>query len=143
MCAEGGQYAFGLIRPHTPETSDGILTSVGIREGFADADVSPGVLAYAGLLAGTVAMSALEYAKLCAKHNRRPNSLPSERCSREHPARNLISSPDSTCRAAFPRPGWASRRRVDRPTTRWRPMPSPSTASRPPPAPLPCATRSR
>jgi len=57
---------FGWIRPHIPEASDGILTSAGICEGFAGAGVSSGMLVFAGfagLVAGTLAMGAVEYSK--------------------------------------------------------------------------------
>jgi VIT1/CCC1 family predicted Fe2+/Mn2+ transporter len=52
------------VRPQVPEASDGILTSAGICEGFAGAGVSSGVLIFAGfaaLVAGTLAMGAVEY----------------------------------------------------------------------------------
>jgi VIT family len=55
------------VRPHVPESSDGILTSAGICEGFAGAGVGSGVLIFAGfaaLVAGTLAMGAVEYSKL-------------------------------------------------------------------------------
>ena len=51
-------------RPHVPESSDGILTSAGICEGFAGAGVDSAVLifaGFAGLVAGTLAMGAVEY----------------------------------------------------------------------------------
>jgi vacuolar iron transporter family protein len=73
---------FGWIRPHIPEASDGILTSAGICEGFAGAGVSSGVLlfaGFAGLVAGTLAMGAVEYAKLSAEHDRRLAELAAER----------------------------------------------------------------
>jgi VIT1/CCC1 family predicted Fe2+/Mn2+ transporter len=56
-----------------PEASDGILTSAGICEGFAGAGVSSRVLifaGFAGLVAGTLAMGAVEYSKLRAEHDR-------------------------------------------------------------------------
>jgi VIT1/CCC1 family predicted Fe2+/Mn2+ transporter len=77
---------FGWIRPHVPEASDGILTSAGICEGFAGADVSPGVLAFAGfagLLAGTLAVGAVEYSKLRAEHDRQAAQLAAERALHE------------------------------------------------------------
>ena len=55
------------VRPHVPEASDGILTSAGICEGFAGAGVSSAVLIFAGftaLVAGTLAMGAVEYSML-------------------------------------------------------------------------------
>src|SRR5215471_18658496 len=69
---------FRWIRPHIPEASDGILTSAGICEGFAGAGVSSGVLAFAGfagLLAGTLAMGAVQYSKLRAEHDRQAAQL--------------------------------------------------------------------
>jgi vacuolar iron transporter family protein len=73
---------FGLMRPHFPEATDGILTSAGICEGFAGAGVSPGVLlfaGFAGLVAGTLAMGAVEYSKLRADHDREAAQLAAER----------------------------------------------------------------
>jgi VIT1/CCC1 family predicted Fe2+/Mn2+ transporter len=73
---------FGWTRPHIPEASDGILTSAGICEGFAGAGVSSGVLVFAGfavLVAGTLAMGAVEYAKLSAEHDRQVAELAAER----------------------------------------------------------------
>jgi VIT1/CCC1 family predicted Fe2+/Mn2+ transporter len=72
----------GWIRPHVPEASDGILTSAGMCEGFAGAGVSSGVLAFAGLaglVAGTLAMGAVEYSKLRAEHDRQAAQLAAER----------------------------------------------------------------
>ena len=74
--------AFGWVRPHIPEASDGILTSAGICEGFAGAGVSQGVLVFAGfagLVAGTLAMGAVEYSKLRAEHDRQVAELAAER----------------------------------------------------------------
>jgi VIT1/CCC1 family predicted Fe2+/Mn2+ transporter len=74
--------AFGWVRPHIPEASDGILTSAGICEGFAGAGVSQGVLVFAGfagLVAGTLAMGAVEYSKLRAEHDRQVGELAAER----------------------------------------------------------------
>jgi VIT1/CCC1 family predicted Fe2+/Mn2+ transporter len=74
--------AFGWVRPHIPEASDGILTSAGICEGFAGAGVSEGVLVFAGfagLVAGTLAMGAVEYSKLRAEHDRQMAELAAER----------------------------------------------------------------
>ena len=70
------------MRPHFPEASDGILTSAGICEGFAGAGVSSGVLlfaGFAGLVAGTLAMGAVEYSKLRAEHDRQVGQLAAER----------------------------------------------------------------
>ena len=72
----------GWVRPHVPEATDGILTSAGICEGFAGAGVSRGVLVFAGfagLLAGTLAMGAVEYAKLHAESDRQEGQLAAER----------------------------------------------------------------
>ena len=73
---------FGLVRPHFPEASDGILTSAGICEGFAGAGVSQGVLVFAGfaaLVAGTLAMGGIEYSKLRAEQDRQLAELAAER----------------------------------------------------------------
>jgi vacuolar iron transporter family protein len=73
---------FGLVRPHFPEASDGILTSAGICEGFAGAGVSSGVLlfaGFAGLVAGTLAMGGVEYSKLRAEQDRQAAELAAER----------------------------------------------------------------
>jgi vacuolar iron transporter family protein len=73
---------FGLIRPHVPEASDGILTSAGICEGFAGAGVSSGVLlfaGFAGLVAGTLAMGTVEYSKLRAECDRQTAQIAAER----------------------------------------------------------------
>lgn len=72
----------GWMRPHVPEASDGILTSAGICEGFAGAGVSQGVLVFAGfagLVAGTLAMGAVEYSKLRAEQDRQRGQLAAER----------------------------------------------------------------
>ena len=72
----------GWMRPHVPEASDGILTSAGICEGFAGAGVSQGVLVFAGfagLVAGTLAMGAVEYSKLRADQDRQQSQLAAER----------------------------------------------------------------
>src|ERR1700744_4319933 len=74
------------VRPHVPESSDGILTSAGICEGFAGAGASPGVLAFAGfagLVAGTVAMGAVEYSKLRAERDQQVAQLTAERARLE------------------------------------------------------------
>jgi len=79
---EAAKTVFGLMRPHIPEATDGILTSAGICEGFAGADVSSGVLVFAGfagLVAGTLAMGAVEYSKLRAERDRLVSQLAAER----------------------------------------------------------------
>jgi VIT1/CCC1 family predicted Fe2+/Mn2+ transporter len=73
---------FGWIRPHIPEASDGILTSAGICEGFAGAGVGSRVLffaGFAGLVAGTLAMGAVEYSKLRAEYDQQVGELAAER----------------------------------------------------------------
>ena len=73
---------FGWIRPHIPEASDGILTSAGICEGFAGAGVGSRVLffaGFAGLVAGTLAMGAVEYSKLRAERDLQVGELAAER----------------------------------------------------------------
>jgi VIT1/CCC1 family predicted Fe2+/Mn2+ transporter len=73
---------FGWINPHIPEASDGILTSAGICEGFAGAGVGSRVLffaGFAGLVAGTLAMGAVEYSKLRAEHDLQVAELVAER----------------------------------------------------------------
>jgi VIT1/CCC1 family predicted Fe2+/Mn2+ transporter len=70
------------VRPHIPESSDGILTSAGICEGFAGAGVGSGVLIFAGfaaLVAGTLAMGAVEYSKLRAERDQQLAQLAAER----------------------------------------------------------------
>ncbi len=70
------------VRPHVPESSDGILTSAGICEGFAGAGVGSSVLifaGFAGLVAGTLAMGAVEYSKLRAEHDQQVAQLAKER----------------------------------------------------------------
>jgi VIT1/CCC1 family predicted Fe2+/Mn2+ transporter len=70
------------MRPHVPESSDGILTSAGICEGFAGAGVPSGVLifaGFAGLVAGTLAISAVEYTKLRAERDQQVAQLAEER----------------------------------------------------------------
>jgi VIT1/CCC1 family predicted Fe2+/Mn2+ transporter len=67
---------------HVPEASDGILSSAGICEGFAGAGVSSGVLifaGFAGLVAGTLAMGAVEYSKLRAELDQQTGQLARER----------------------------------------------------------------
>jgi VIT1/CCC1 family predicted Fe2+/Mn2+ transporter len=82
VALEAARTVFGLMRPHFPEATDGILTSAGICEGFAGADVSSGVLVFAGfagLVAGTLAMGAVEYSKLRAERDRLVSQLAAER----------------------------------------------------------------
>jgi vacuolar iron transporter family protein len=70
------------VRPHVPESSDGILTSAGICEGFAGAGVGSGVLifaGFAGLVAGTLAMGTVEYSKLRAERDQQVAQLAKER----------------------------------------------------------------
>ena len=70
------------VRPHVPESSDGILTSAGICEGFAGAGVGSAVLifaGFAGLVAGTLAMGAVEYSKLRAERDQQAAQLSRER----------------------------------------------------------------
>jgi vacuolar iron transporter family protein len=70
------------VRPHLPEATDGILTSAGICEGFAGAGVGRSVIVFAGfagLVAGTLAMGAVEYAKLRAETDRQAAQLAAER----------------------------------------------------------------
>jgi len=74
------------VRPHVPEASDGILTSAGICEGFAGAGVGSGVLIFAGfaaLVAGTLAMGAVEYSKLRAEQDQQVAQLAKERVQLE------------------------------------------------------------
>ena len=77
------------VGPHVPEASDGILTSAGICEGFAGAGVSSGVLifagfaGFAGLVAGTLAMGAVEYSKLRAERDQQAGQLARERVQLE------------------------------------------------------------
>jgi len=70
------------VGPHVPDASDGILTSAGICEGFAGAGVSSSVLifgGFAGLVAGTLAMGAVEYSKLRAEFDQQAGELARER----------------------------------------------------------------
>jgi VIT1/CCC1 family predicted Fe2+/Mn2+ transporter len=93
------------VRPHVPEASDGILTSAGICEGFAGAGVSSGVLifaGFAGLVAGTFAMGAVEYSKFRAELDQQTGQLERERVQiQTTPTRNSMSSLSCTCPAAF------------------------------------------
>jgi hypothetical protein len=104
---------FGWISPRFPEASDGILTSAGICEGFAGAGVGSRVLffaGFAGLVAGTLAMGAVEYSKLRAEHDQQAGQPPNERGSRPRRRPSSTSSPVSTCRVASP-PAWPGRSR--------------------------------
>ena len=72
--------------PHVPEASDGILTSAGICEGFAGAGVSLSVLifaGFAGVVAGTLAMGAVEYSKLRAELDQQAGELAREQAQIE------------------------------------------------------------
>src|SRR5690348_18286580 len=74
------------VRPHAPESSDGILTSAGICEGFAGAGVGSSVLifaGFAGLVAGTLAMGAVEYSKLRAERDQQAGQLAREQVQLE------------------------------------------------------------
>jgi vacuolar iron transporter family protein len=74
------------VGPHVPEANDGILTSAGICEGFAGAGVGSGVLifaGFAGLVAGTLAMGAVEYSKLRAERDQQAGQLAEERVQLE------------------------------------------------------------
>jgi vacuolar iron transporter family protein len=76
----------GWVGPHVPEASDGILTSAGICEGFAGAGVSWGVLifaGFAGVVAGTFAMGAVEYSKFRAELDQQTSQLARERVQLE------------------------------------------------------------
>ena len=82
MVAGAGGVVIDWVRPHIPESSDGILTSAGICEGFAGAGVGSGVLIFAGfaaLVAGTLAMGAVEYSKLRAESDQQLAQLAAER----------------------------------------------------------------
>jgi vacuolar iron transporter family protein len=74
------------VGPRVPEASDGILTSAGICEGFAGAGVGQSVLVFAGfagLVAGTLAMGAVEYSKLRAERDQQAGQLAEERVQLE------------------------------------------------------------
>jgi VIT1/CCC1 family predicted Fe2+/Mn2+ transporter len=82
VVAGAGGVVIDWVRPHIPESSDGILTSAGICEGFAGAGVGSGVLIFAGfaaLVAGTLAMGAVEYSKLRAERDQQLAQLAAER----------------------------------------------------------------
>jgi len=71
---------------HIPEATDGILTSAGICEGFAGAGVSSRALVFAGfagIVAGTLAMGAVEYSKLRAEYDQQAAQLVAERARLE------------------------------------------------------------
>src|SRR5215469_10099117 len=77
--------------PHVGESSDGILTSAGICEGFAGAGVGTKVLifaGFAGLVAGTLAAGAVEYSKTGAERDQQAAELASERAQ-------LAAAPDA------------------------------------------------
>lgn len=79
---KGARRIAAWVRPHVPEASDGILTSAGICEGFAGAGVNSSVLVFAGfagLVAGTLAMGAVEYSKLRAECDQQTAQLTAER----------------------------------------------------------------
>jgi VIT1/CCC1 family predicted Fe2+/Mn2+ transporter len=74
------------VGPYVPEASDGILTSAGICEGLAGAGVGSSVLifgGFAGLVAGTLAMGAVEYSKLRAERDQQAGQLARERVQLE------------------------------------------------------------
>ena len=74
------------VGPHVPDASDGILTSAGICEGFAGAGVGSSVLifgGFAGIVAGTLAMGAVEYSKLRAELDQQAGELARERVQLE------------------------------------------------------------
>ena len=76
----------GWIRPQVPEASDGILTSAGICEGFVGAGVSSSVVifaGFAGLVAGTFAMGAVEYSKFRAELDGQTSQLAREQVQLE------------------------------------------------------------
>jgi len=82
MVTTGAGKLIEWVRPHVPESSDGILTSAGICEGFAGAGVSSSVLFFAGfaaLVAGTLAMGTVEYSKLRAERDQQLGQLTRER----------------------------------------------------------------
>jgi vacuolar iron transporter family protein len=81
MNAAAGRFV-EWVGPHVPEASDGILTSAGICEGLAGAGVGSSVLifgGFAGLVAGTLAMGAVEYSKLRAERDQQAGQLARER----------------------------------------------------------------
>jgi vacuolar iron transporter family protein len=82
MVMSGAATLVEWVRPYVPESSDGILTSAGICEGFAGAGVSSSVLVFAGfaaLVAGTLAMGTVEYSKLRAERDQQLGQLARER----------------------------------------------------------------
>jgi len=79
------------ISPYVGESSDGILTSAGICEGFAGAGVGTKVLVFAGfaaLVAGTLAAGAVEYSNAGAERDQQVAQLTSERVQ-------LAATPDT------------------------------------------------
>ena len=79
------------VRPHVPEASDGILTSAGICEGFAGAGVGTKVLVFAGfagLLAGTLAASAVQYSETGAERDQQVAHLTTQQVQ-------LATAPDA------------------------------------------------
>lgn len=79
------------VRPHILEAGDGILTSAGICEGLAGADVGSNVLVFAataGLVAGGFAMGTTEYSKAAAERDQQLAQLATERTQ-------LETSPDA------------------------------------------------
>jgi VIT1/CCC1 family predicted Fe2+/Mn2+ transporter len=82
MVMSGAAKLVEWVRPYVPESSDGILTSAGICEGFAGAGVTSSVLFFAGfaaLVAGTLAMGTVEYSKLRAERDQQLGQLARER----------------------------------------------------------------
>jgi vacuolar iron transporter family protein len=82
MVMSGAATLVEWVRPYVPESSDGILTSAGICEGFAGAGVSSSVLFFAGfaaLVAGTLAMGTVEYSKLRAERDQQLGQLAREK----------------------------------------------------------------
>ena len=77
--------------PHVGESSDGILTSAGICEGFAGAGLGTKVLifaGFAGLVAGTLAAAAVEYTNIGAERDQQAAQLASEQVE-------LAATPDT------------------------------------------------
>jgi vacuolar iron transporter family protein len=82
MMAVGARAIVEWFRPFVYEASDGILTSAGITEGLAGADVGTGVLVFgaaAGLVAGGIAMAFTEYSKVAAERDEQLAELADER----------------------------------------------------------------
>lgn len=75
----------GWFRPYVLEATDGILTSAGISEGLAGADVTTRVLLFGaatGLLAGGLAVSVTEYSKAASERDQQLAQIETER--RQH-----------------------------------------------------------